>query len=130
MRTRPPQGSGGRVSREWARTDVCRLVSDGQRRHLQGKLLGLGPVREIRIGFRQAPLELFQCLAGLVALLQREVTLGLYNKLGQKMETLYEGHAAGKHVIEFDGAKYASGVYFAKLTSQEEAVTSKVVLVR
>jgi parallel beta-helix repeat protein len=50
----------------------------------------------------------------------REVTLIIYNLLGQKVETLVDGHVkAGCHSITWDASRFASGIYFYRLTARQ-----------
>jgi hypothetical protein len=48
------------------------------------------------------------------------VTLDVYNILGQKVRALVDAevYAAGSHTIVFNGANYASGVYFYRLQAR------------
>ncbi len=44
------------------------------------------------------------------------VRVVVYNQLGQRVETLFEGKMAkGEHIIQWDGARYGSGVYYISL---------------
>ncbi len=45
------------------------------------------------------------------------VTLKVYDVLGREVETLVDGkQSPGAHVVSFDGSRFASGVYFYRLT--------------
>lgn len=45
------------------------------------------------------------------------VTITVYNILGQRVATLVSGvESAGNHSVTFDGARYASGVYFYRMS--------------
>ncbi len=47
-----------------------------------------------------------------------QVTLEIFNELGQKISTLYSGiRAAGDYTATFDASRFASGVYFYRLTA-------------
>jgi len=65
-----------------------------------------------------------------------EVSLEVFNLLGQKVKTLLVGHVtAGSHTVEWDatdnrGDKVASGVYFYRLTLAEGSQTRKMVLLK
>jgi hypothetical protein len=49
------------------------------------------------------------------------VTLDVYNLIGQKVATLFEGNIeAGKHSAEFNASSMSSGIYFFKLTAVGE----------
>ena len=64
------------------------------------------------------------------------VSLEVYNLLGQRVRMLYSGtHAAGLHQFEWDATndasnKVASGVYFYRLSAGEKGQTRKMVLLR
>jgi len=59
------------------------------------------------------------------------VTLKVYNILGQEVETLFSGmRQPGSYIATFDGSKFASGVYFYRLSADGESVTKKLVLVK
>jgi flagellar hook assembly protein FlgD len=46
------------------------------------------------------------------------VTLDIYDILGRKVETLYEGNQqAGEHSVTWQADGFASGVYFYKLAA-------------
>ncbi len=60
-----------------------------------------------------------------------DVTLDIYNVLGQKVETLINGHQeAGMKTIKWDASSYSSGVYFAKLSDGANVATKKMMLVK
>jgi len=49
------------------------------------------------------------------------VTLDVYNLIGQKVVTLFEGEVeAGKHAAQFNASSMSSGMYFFKLTAVGE----------
>lgn len=59
------------------------------------------------------------------------VTLHIYNVIGQKVTTLVDGQLkAGKYEVSFDGTKIASGVYFYRISFQNNMVTRKMMLVK
>lgn len=59
------------------------------------------------------------------------VTLIVYNVLGQKVVTLVNGERApGEHTVEFNGSRFASGVYFYRLVAGSHSVTRKMVLLK
>jgi flagellar hook assembly protein FlgD len=64
------------------------------------------------------------------------IDLSIYNLLGQKVRTLYSGWAsAGNHDIKWDatnyaGEKVASGIYFYKLSGDEETASRKMTLLK
>ncbi|PAU93062.1 hypothetical protein CK503_14175 [Aliifodinibius salipaludis] len=60
-----------------------------------------------------------------------EVTLEVFNILGQKVRTLVnESMKAGWHKVVFDGSRLASGTYFYRLTVGEQIQTKKMVLIK
>lgn len=60
-----------------------------------------------------------------------EVKLTVYDVLGKEVATLVEGRmSAGVHSVEFDGEKFTSGVYFARLSVGGLAMTRKMVLLK
>jgi hypothetical protein len=59
------------------------------------------------------------------------VTLSIYNLLGQKVATLFEGvQQAGEHKVVWEAVDVPSGVYFYRLASNEYVETRKMVLQR
>lgn len=59
------------------------------------------------------------------------VKLVVFDILGREVETLVnEQLRPGTHEVEFDGSKYASGVYFYKLSAGDFTETRKMVLVK
>ncbi len=59
------------------------------------------------------------------------VTLKVYNVLGQEVATLFSGiQPAGNYAVNFDGSKFASGVYFYRLQSGYFSVTKKLILLK
>jgi hypothetical protein len=67
---------------------------------------------------------------------RQNVTLSVYNLLGQKVRTLRDEEMdAGNHEVVWDatnegGAKVASGVYFYKLTTEDFVDTKKMMLLK
>lgn len=65
-----------------------------------------------------------------------DLELNVFNTLGQKVATLFDGHAAaGSYEVVWDGTnrsgqKVASGIYFYKLTTAEYSETRKMLLVK
>jgi cyclomaltodextrinase / maltogenic alpha-amylase / neopullulanase len=59
------------------------------------------------------------------------VRLGVYDLLGREVARLVDGDlAAGRHTAAFDGTGLAAGVYLARLESDGEVATRRMVLVR
>jgi len=65
-----------------------------------------------------------------------ELTLDIFNALGQKVTTLHDGYLmAGSHSIEWDatdrsGSRVASGLYFYRLTTADNSETRKMMLLK
>jgi hypothetical protein len=58
-------------------------------------------------------------------------SLKVFNVLGQEVATLVDGYqAAGAHEVQFDASRFASGVYFYKLTSGNVTQMKKMMLVK
>jgi hypothetical protein len=66
------------------------------------------------------------------ALPQRtHVTLGIFNTLGQQVAILVDEYEQpGAHEVQFDGGRFASGVYFYRLIAGEFVETKRLLLVR
>ena len=59
------------------------------------------------------------------------VKIIIYDVLGREIETLVnEGLKPGSYEVTWDGSRYASGVYFYKLMTDEYAETKKMVLIK
>ncbi len=59
------------------------------------------------------------------------VTLTIYNDLGQKVATLVDGNlTAGVYHRVFDGSRYASGMYFARLVAGVHVLTEKMLMIK
>ena len=59
------------------------------------------------------------------------VTISVYNLLGQRVATIFEGdQQAGQHTITWDAAGFPSGVYFARLQAGEYSESIKMVLLK
>lgn len=59
------------------------------------------------------------------------VKLEIFNLMGQKVETLVDGHKpAGNHTVMFDGSTRASGVYLYRLVTDETVIKKKMLLVK
>ena len=60
-----------------------------------------------------------------------DVEIELYNILGQKVVTLFDAHKpAGYHVIDFDGNRFATGVYIYRIEAGEFQDVKKMILIR
>ncbi len=59
------------------------------------------------------------------------VTLTIYNDLGQKVATLVDGNlTAGVYRSVFDGSRYASGMYLARLVAGSHVMTDKMLMIK
>ena len=59
------------------------------------------------------------------------VTLKVYDVLGRRVATLVSGkQASGMHDVEFDGSRFASGVYFYRLEAGTFSKTRKMLLLK
>ncbi len=59
------------------------------------------------------------------------VSLKVFNALGQEVATLYQGYQkSGSYKANFDGSRYASGVYFYRLQAGSASITKKLVLMK
>ena len=59
------------------------------------------------------------------------VTIKVYNVLGQRVATLVDGKmAAGYHQTVFNGARFASGIYFYRMTTPSFSRVEKMVLLK
>ena len=61
-----------------------------------------------------------------------EVTVGVYNTLGQRVAVLAQGtpFAAGTHALAFDAGTLAAGVYVVRVTAGTNVSTHKVTVIR
>jgi hypothetical protein len=63
--------------------------------------------------------------------LSGQVSLKVYNTLGQVIATLFEGNQrAGNYLATFDGSGLASGIYLYQLKSGKTTITKKLVLLK
>jgi len=60
-----------------------------------------------------------------------EVSLEIYDLTGRKVETLYAGELnAGEHEINWNAEKVSSGVYFARVETQTQSQSIKMLLLK
>ncbi|HUI30541.1 MAG TPA: T9SS type A sorting domain-containing protein [Candidatus Acidoferrales bacterium] len=60
-----------------------------------------------------------------------KVVLQVYDVLGREVTTLVnEKQAAGSYNVKFDGTRYASGIYFVRLTADSFVRTQKMMLIK
>ncbi len=60
-----------------------------------------------------------------------EVTLKIYNLLGEEVKTLVEEYReAGKHSVQFNASQLASGIYLYRLQAGSFVETKKMILLR
>ena len=59
------------------------------------------------------------------------VTLKIYNVLGQEVATLYSGlQKAGNYAATFNAGRFASGVYFYRLSAGSFSSVKKMMLLK
>jgi hypothetical protein len=59
------------------------------------------------------------------------ITINIYNSLGQKMTTLYKGQQeAGSHTIQWNAKNMASGIYFYELQAEQFSAVQKMLLLK
>lgn len=59
------------------------------------------------------------------------VTLKVYNILGQEVATLVNGYkTAQTYSVEFDGTKLSSGVYIYEIRYNNQSLTQKMMLMK
>ncbi len=62
---------------------------------------------------------------------ESKVTLEVFDLMGRKVSTLANGsYSAGNHNVNWDASQYASGVYFYKLSTDNETITKRITLVK
>jgi len=62
---------------------------------------------------------------------ESDVTLDIYDILGRKVQTLYNGaQQAGTHSVVFNADEFASGVYFYRLTAGEFRQCERMILIK
>ena len=60
-----------------------------------------------------------------------DVTLKVYDVLGREVATLVnEIERPGHYEVQFDGSRFASGVYFYRLVAEGQIITKKMVLMK
>ncbi|TVQ66443.1 MAG: T9SS C-terminal target domain-containing protein [Balneolaceae bacterium] len=60
-----------------------------------------------------------------------QVTLEVYNMLGQQVATLENGHlSAGQHSVSFDASDLSSGIYLYRLQAGDQVLTRSLTLVK
>ena len=63
--------------------------------------------------------------------LKGEVSLKVYNVLGQEVATLFNGERqAGNYSVTFDASQLTSGVYFYRLQAENFSMTKKLILMK
>jgi hypothetical protein len=60
-----------------------------------------------------------------------EVSIDLYNSLGEKVKTLLSCYQnGGTHQVEFNGKEYTSGIYFYNIKTNNFSLTKKMLLLK
>ena len=63
--------------------------------------------------------------------IKAHVTVTIYNVLGEKIATLVDGvKNPGSYLTVFNGSRFASGVYFCRLTAGEYTFTRKLMMLK
>ena len=61
----------------------------------------------------------------------QQVNLTVFNVLGQTVVTLVDGQQeAGRHIVEWEASDNSSGVYFYRLTTEQNTETRKMLLLK
>lgn len=61
----------------------------------------------------------------------QDVNLTVYDLLGQKIHTIFEGKMqSGVHTVDFDASPLSSGVYFYRLQAGDKVETERMVLLK
>ena len=61
----------------------------------------------------------------------QHVNLTVYNVLGQTVVTLVDGQQeAGNHLVDWEASEHSSGVYFYRLTTEQNTETKKMLLLK
>jgi hypothetical protein len=62
---------------------------------------------------------------------ESDISLSIYNLLGQHVETLFEGvQNPGQHAVTWDASHLPSGIYFARLETAVRTENIKMVLLK
>jgi hypothetical protein len=60
-----------------------------------------------------------------------DVRLSVYNMVGQRIATLYEGfQTAGRHVVHWQPLNLSSGIYLYRLETKNQVLTKKMLLTK
>jgi hypothetical protein len=60
-----------------------------------------------------------------------DVRLEIFDVAGRKVATLIDGKAqAGQYAVQWNGAGYASGIYLARLQSENHTFIRKMMLLK
>jgi len=63
--------------------------------------------------------------------IESEISLSIYNLLGQRVETLFDGvQDPGEHALTWNATHLPSGIYFARLESRCQTENIKLVLLK
>ncbi len=61
----------------------------------------------------------------------KNVRLDIFDSIGRRITTLLDGELnEGFHFVDFDGSGLASGVYFYRISTNEQTLTQKMLLVK
>ncbi len=60
-----------------------------------------------------------------------EITISIYNLLGQKLSTIYKGiQQPGDHTVTWNATDFPSGIYFARLETKDASESIKLLLLK
>jgi hypothetical protein len=60
-----------------------------------------------------------------------DVKIEIYNLLGQKVMTLYDGYKdAGNHIVKFNASGFSTGLYFYRMETMEFTSIKKMILMK
>jgi len=60
-----------------------------------------------------------------------EVTVDVYDSTGRLVEKIFQGRlSSGRHLVRFDAAGHASGVYYYRVKADRQVYTGKMVLMK
>ena len=92
-----------------------------------------GVVRPLAFGLEQNYPNPFNPLTEISYSIDKagQTKLDVYNLLGQKVVTLVDGFKLpGRFRVQWDASKFASGIYFYKLSTGENSKTRKMILLK
>jgi hypothetical protein len=62
---------------------------------------------------------------------ESEISIDLYNVLGEKMQTLVNGiYSKGIYSINFSSGELSSGIYLYKMQTEKTSLTKKLIIIK